>query len=100
MDMAQKTQQPILKMEIIDNFICTQHLVGGGEVWVCLIEFVPSIGLVATSVYHRCECRDWWYAEAINDAIGASCFILDVEVEFLQACGQLLMLLALGYGSK
>jgi hypothetical protein len=30
--MAQMTQQPILKMEIIDNCVCTQHLVGGGEV--------------------------------------------------------------------
>jgi hypothetical protein len=45
--MAQTTQQPILKMEIIDNCLCTQHLVGGGEVWVCLIELGPSRGLMA-----------------------------------------------------
>jgi hypothetical protein len=45
--MAQTTQQPILKMEIIDNCICTQHLVGGGEVRVCLIELDPSICLMA-----------------------------------------------------
>jgi hypothetical protein len=29
--------------------------------------------------------------EAINDVVGASCFILDVEVELLQVCGPLLM---------
>jgi hypothetical protein len=40
--MAQMTQQPILKMEIIDDFICAQHLVGGGEVRVYLIELGPS----------------------------------------------------------
>jgi hypothetical protein len=48
--MAQTTQQPILKMEIIDNYVCTQHLVGGGEVWVCLIELGPSKGLMAAGV--------------------------------------------------
>jgi hypothetical protein len=47
--MAQTTQQPILNMEIIDNCIFSQHVVGGG----------------------------------------ASCFILDVEVELLQVCGPL-----------
>jgi hypothetical protein len=46
----QTTQQPILKMEIIDNYICTQHLVGGGKVRVCLIELGPSRGLMATGV--------------------------------------------------
>jgi hypothetical protein len=48
--MAQMTQQPILKMEIIDNCIHTQHLVGGGEVRVCLVELGPSICLMATRV--------------------------------------------------
>jgi hypothetical protein len=48
--MAQMTQQPVMKMEIIDNYVCTQHLVGGGEVWVCLIELGPSRGLMATGV--------------------------------------------------
>jgi hypothetical protein len=37
----------ILKMEIIDNYVCTQHLVGGGEVRVCLIELGASICLMA-----------------------------------------------------
>ena len=89
--MAKMTQQPILKMEIIDNFLCTQHLVGGGEVWVCLIELGPSRGLMAARVLHCGECRDWRSAEAINDVIGASRFILDVEVKLLQVCGPLFM---------
>jgi hypothetical protein len=48
--MAQTTQQPILKMEISDNFVCAQNLVGGGEVWVFLIELGPSIGLMVARV--------------------------------------------------
>jgi hypothetical protein len=78
--MAQTTQQPILRMEISDNCVCDQHLVGGGEVWVCLVELGPSRGLMAAIVYHCGECRDWRSTEAINDAVGASYFILEVEV--------------------
>jgi hypothetical protein len=76
--MAQTTQQPILEMEIIENYIFTQHLVGGGEVRVCLINFGPSRCLMDTRVYHCGEIRDWKYADIINDVTGASCFILDV----------------------
>jgi hypothetical protein len=82
-------------MEIIDNFICTQHLVGGGEVWVYLIELGPSIGLMATRFSHRGECHDWWSTEAINDMVRASSFILNVEVELLQVCGTILMVVIL-----
>jgi hypothetical protein len=39
-------QQPILKMEISDSCVCAQHLVGGGEVRIFLIEVGPSRGLV------------------------------------------------------
>jgi hypothetical protein len=48
--MAQTTQQRILKMEIIDNYVCIQHLVGGGEVQVCLIDLGPSRGLMVARV--------------------------------------------------
>jgi hypothetical protein len=48
--MAQMTQQPVLKMEISDNCVCAQHLVGGGEVEIFLIEVGPSRGLVAARV--------------------------------------------------
>jgi hypothetical protein len=48
--MAQMTQQPILKMEIIDNYVFMQHLVGGGEVQVYLIDLGPSRGLMGARV--------------------------------------------------
>jgi hypothetical protein len=48
--MAQMAQQPILKMEISDNCVLTQHLVGVGEVRICLIEVGPSRGLMAARV--------------------------------------------------
>ena len=37
------------------------------------------------------ECCDWQSTEVIRNAVGASCFILDVEVELIQVCGPLLM---------
>jgi hypothetical protein len=52
---------------------------------------------MAAGVYHRGECHDWRSAKAINDAIGASCFILDIEVELLQVCGPLLMAIILQF---
>jgi hypothetical protein len=48
--MAHKTQQPILKLEIIDNHVFTEHFVGGSEVRVFLIDLGPSRGLMATRV--------------------------------------------------
>jgi hypothetical protein len=32
-----------------------------------------------------------WVAEAINDIVGTSCIILDVDMELMQVCGPLLM---------
>jgi hypothetical protein len=52
---------------------------------------------MATGVYHCGECRDWHSVEAISNVIGASCFILDVEVELLQVCGPLLMAIILQF---
>jgi hypothetical protein len=94
---AQTTQQPILKMEICDNCDCAQHLVGGGQVQVCLIELGPSRVLMAARVYHYGECRNWKSVEGINEKVGASCFILDFEVELLQVCEPLLMAVILQF---
>jgi hypothetical protein len=41
--------------------------------------------------------HDWWSVEAISYAVGASYFILDVEVELLQVCGPLLMAIILQF---
>jgi hypothetical protein len=43
-------QQPILKMEISDSCVFTQHLVGVSEARICLIEVGPSRGLMVTRV--------------------------------------------------
>jgi hypothetical protein len=48
--MTEMAQQLILKMEISDSYVCTQHLVGVGEVKICLIEEGPSRGLVEERV--------------------------------------------------
>jgi hypothetical protein len=52
---------------------------------------------MAARVYHHGEFHDWRLAEAINDLVGTSCFILDVEVELLQLCGPLLMVVILQF---
>jgi hypothetical protein len=48
--MAQMEQQPILKMEINDNCVCAQHMVGSGKVKISLIELGPSGGLMSAGV--------------------------------------------------
>jgi hypothetical protein len=48
--MTQMAQQPVLKMEISDNYVFTQHMVGVGEVRIYLIDMGPSRGLMATRV--------------------------------------------------
>jgi hypothetical protein len=45
--MAQKL---VLKMEINDNYVCAQHMVGSGEVRISLVELGPSGGLMPTVV--------------------------------------------------
>jgi hypothetical protein len=64
---------------------------------VYLIDLGLSKGLMVARFYHHGECRDWWSTEEINDMVGASCFILDVEVELLQVCGPLLMAVILQF---
>jgi hypothetical protein len=43
-------QQPFMKMEIHDICVFTQHLIGVGEVRICLIEVGLFGGLVALRV--------------------------------------------------
>jgi hypothetical protein len=52
---------------------------------------------VAVRIEHFGEFHYWSSAEAINDSVGTSCFILDVEVELLQICGPLLMVVILKF---
>jgi hypothetical protein len=84
-------------MEISDNFVCAQNLVGVGEVRTCLIEVGPFEGLVAIRIENNGECHDWGLVEEINESVGTSFFILNVEVELLQIGGPLLMVVILQF---
>jgi hypothetical protein len=46
------------------------------------------------------ECHNWRSIEETNDAIGASHFILDVEVELLQVHGPLMMVVILQFSLR
>jgi hypothetical protein len=46
---------------------------------------------VVVRVYHYGEYQDRRSTEEINDSVGTSYFILDVEVELLEICGPPLM---------
>jgi hypothetical protein len=50
--MAHMAQQSILKMEISENYVCTEHLVCGGEVKISLIE----LGYLEWSTF---LCHKW-----------------------------------------
>jgi hypothetical protein len=65
--MAQMAQHPVLNMELSENCVCSQHLVGVGEVRICLIDMGPSRGLVSIIIEHCGEFRDWRLVEEIND---------------------------------
>jgi hypothetical protein len=84
-------------MEIGDNCVFTQHLEGVGEVKISFIEVGPSRGLMATIIEHCGECRDWRSTDKINESIGTSCFILDVEVEVLKICGTIMMVVIMKF---
>jgi len=84
-------QQHVLKMEISDSCVFSQHLVDVGEVRIYLIEMGPSRGFMATRFENYGECHDWRLADEITDSVGTACFILDVEVEMLKVCGAPLM---------
>jgi len=70
-------------VEISDSCVFYRHLVGVSEVRIYLIEVGPSRSLVVTRVYRCGECHEWRSAEVLNNSVGTSGLILDVEVEML-----------------
>jgi hypothetical protein len=60
-------EHPILKMEIGDNCVCTQHLVGVGEFSISLIEMGPFEGIMDARIKHFGEFHDWISADEISD---------------------------------
>ena len=65
------------------------------ELWISLVKVHPPHSLVPTRVEHSDQRHDRWSAEAINDIIGASFLILNVQMELLQVGGPFLMAIVL-----
>jgi hypothetical protein len=78
-------------VKIGDILICTQELIGDGEVWILLIKLGPLRCLIPTGMEHNGESSHRRSIEAVNDMICAPCLILDVEMELMQVGGPLLM---------
>jgi hypothetical protein len=70
-------------------------MIGGGEVKVVLIEFGPLRCLIPIGRENCGECNNGRKTEAVNDMICAPFFLLDVEMELLQVCGPLSMVVVL-----
>jgi hypothetical protein len=88
---------PILNIEINDSCVSAQHLVCVGGFGILLLEVGASGGLMVIRIEHCGEGRDWGSVEAINNSVGTSSFMLDVEVELLQIGGPLLMVVILQF---
>ena len=70
-------------------------MIGGGEVRISLIKLGSLRCLMPRGMEHGGECNHERSTEAINDTICAPCLILDVEMELMQVCGPLLMVVVL-----
>jgi hypothetical protein len=72
-------------------------MVCGREVMIVLVELVPLGGLMSTGLEYHGEGNNWRLIETIDDMIGASYIIFDVEMELLQVCGPLLIVVILQF---
>jgi hypothetical protein len=82
-------------VKIGDSFTYTQELIGGGEVQILLIKLGPLRCFMYTGMEHSGECNHRRSTKAVNDTIGDTCLILDVDMELLQVGGPLMMLVIL-----
>jgi hypothetical protein len=82
-------------VKISDIHACTQELIGGGKVRILLINLGPLKCLMPTGMEHGGECNHGRLTEVVSDMICAPCLILDVDMELLQVCGPLLMVVIL-----
>jgi len=70
-------------VKISEICLCTQELIGGGEVRVMLIKLGLLRCLIPIGMEHYGECNNKRETEAFINMICAPCFILDVEMELL-----------------
>ena len=78
-------------MKIDDSHVCTQEIIGGGEVWIVLIKLGSLKCLMSIGMEHSGECSHERSTEVVSHMICAPYLILDVEMELLQVFGPLLM---------
>ena len=70
-------------MKISGSGSCTQEMICGGEVRILLINFGPLRCLMSTGLEHSGECNRRRLIEEVNEMIGDTYLILDVEMELL-----------------
>ena len=70
-------------------------MIGGGEVRMLLIKLGSFRFFMSIGMEHSGECIHMRPTEAVNNTIGDTCLILDVEMEMLQVGGPLLMVVVL-----
>jgi hypothetical protein len=73
----------------------TQELIGDGEVRISLIKLGPLGFLIPIGMEHGGEWNHGRLNEVFKNTICAPSLILDVEMELLQVCGPLLMVIVL-----
>jgi hypothetical protein len=66
-------------------------MIGGGELWILLINLGALRCLMPIGMEHSGECSHGRSNEAVNNKIFAPYLILDVEMELMQVVGPLLM---------
>jgi hypothetical protein len=95
--MAQVASYFVLNVKIGDRCVRTQEMIGGGKVWILLIKLGPLRSFMSIGMEHSGECSHKRPTKAVNDTIGDTCFILDVEMELLQVGGPLSMVIILQF---
>jgi hypothetical protein len=70
-------------VKISDSGACTQELICGGEVRILLVKLGPLRCFLSTGMEHSGKCNHRRLTREINDTIGDTCLILDVEMELL-----------------
>jgi hypothetical protein len=70
-------------------------MIGGGDVKISMIKLGPFICLMPKEMENGGECSDGRLIKAVSDMIFSPCLILDVDMELMQVCGPLLMVVIL-----
>jgi hypothetical protein len=84
-----------MNLKMSDSGTCTQEIMCGGVVWILMVNLGPLRCFMSTGMEHSGECIHRRSTEVVNDTIGDTCHILDVDMELMQVGGPLLMVVIL-----